>query len=657
MADINNENINNENYWNGIIYSTSDVNTKSGKSNVSNVDDYCYILDVSTYTHSSGFNSYGGATFDEEDTKQNISYTATQLYNEFLRVSPEQTLNDKETADFNVENTYKTGFLGEAAQNTTSFKYINEYEGLNINWDYSQFFNDRDKWQKSSGDITSEPNWLYFKVFFDFNTTTGLFGGIVNDKEKTNNTRLISATSALGFYLQWAGHYMAENAKGRLVSLQKFVKTLNYVSNYAPWFFDSIEGLDSLKIDLNQPLKERVLKIKCRQDAIDMRLTTMFDLYKFACFDYVNFKEMLPENLRKFNMSILFFSVPIRYVDTHSKIGSKEYDVRTVKANDKGIDMMCKIINFKNCEFVVDDMFNTPASMSNESPFGFSGGTISIKFQRYFEETVNPYFNLRQSSFGVKSINSDVQDRLRAIGGVTNLISNTTGNKSSAFLNTLKSLLGIGTGSAKAKSALYAATSNALIDETEALCQNLYESVQTSRGDTPELGNIYETETGEVSDYSPVNTYANQVITRTGQSLLEQIGSTAKSSVNKAIKTLFGINSGSSSGYENFKSAPTHVLKMAQKMRSGKEIKNFSVYDDTSLASPATDAGGHETAYPSRDGSARVVNYNFRRNNTTHWTNPRITNGLPTVIQKNISETKKGFKVTVKTPNGRTKTI
>lgn len=647
--------INNENYWNGIISYTSYISAENAKNAASKGDDYCYILNVDDEGKASGFNASGGVVFDGEDLEQNAPYTATELYNEFLRINPSQTLNDKETADFNVENTYKTGFLGDAVKNTASFKYINEYEGLNINWDYSQFFNDRDKWQKSSGDITSEPNWLYFKVFFDFNTTTGLFGGIVNEKE--NNIRKISATSALGFYLQWAGHYMAENAKGRLVSLQKFVKTLNYVSNYAPWFFDSIEGLDSLKIDLNQPLKEKVLKIKCRQDAIDMRLTTMFDLYKFACFDYVNFKEMLPENLRKFNMSILFFSVPIRYVDTHSKIGSKEYDVRTVKANDKGVDMMCKIINFKNCEFVVDDMFNTPTSMSNESPFGFSGSTISIKFQRYFEETVNPYFNLRQSSFGVKSISSDIQDRLRAIGGVTNLISNTTGNKSSAFLNTLKSLLGIRTSSGKAKSALYAATSNALIDETEALCQNLYESVQASRGGAPELGNIYETETGEVSDYSPVNTYANQAITRTGQSLLEQIGSTAKSSVNKAIKTLFGINSGSNSGYENFKSAPTHVLKMAQKMRSGKEIKNFSVYDDTSLASPATDASGHETAYPSKDGSARVVNYNFRRNNTTHWTNPRITNGLPTVIQKNIGETKNGFKVTVKTPNGRTKTI
>jgi hypothetical protein len=647
--------INNENYWNGIISYTSSISAENAKNTASKGDDYCYILNVDDEGNATGFNASGGVVFDGEDLEENAPYAATELYNEFLRVSPEQTLNDKEAADFKVENTYKTGFLGEAAKNTASFKYINEYEGLNINWDYSQFFNDRDKWQKSSGDITSEPNWFYFKVFFDFNTATGLFGGIVNEKE--NNIRKISATSALGFYLQWAGHYMAENAKGRLVSLQKFVKTLNYVSNYAPWFFDSIEGLDSLKIDLNQPLKERVLKIKCRQDAIDMRLTTMFDLYKFACFDYVNFKEMLPENIRKFNMSILFFSVPIRYVDTHSKIGSKEYDVRTVKANDKGIDMMCKIINFKNCEFVVDDMFNTPTSMSNESPFGFSGGTISIKFQRYFEEIVNPYFNLRQSSFGVKSISSDVQDRLRAIGGVTNLISNTTGNKSSAFLNTLKSLLGIGTSGGKAKSALYAATSNALIDETEALCQNLYESVQASRGGTPELGNIYETETGEVSDYSPVNTYANHVITRTGQSLLEQIGSTTKSSVNKAIKTLFGINNGQSSGYENFKSAPTHVLKMAQKMRSGQEIKNFSVYDDTSLASPPTDASGHETAYPSKDGSARVVNYNFRRNNTTHWTNPRIVNGLPTVIQKNISETKKGFGVTVKTPNGRTKTI
>lgn len=670
------------NYWEDIIHSTIDVNTDSSKA-VSDVDNICYIVSTNDEgTASEGFNtSSGGAQFSDNDIKNNSSISADDLYAYFSGITSSQVKNDTETADFTLSDTDKNGFLGSAANNN-SFKFINDYDGLNINWDYTQFFNDRDKWQKGTGDITSEPNWLYFKVFFDFNTTTGLFGGIVNEKE--NNIRKISATSALGFYLQWAGHYMAENANGRMVSLQKFVKTLNYVSNYAPWFFDSIEGLDSLKVDLNEPFKDRVIKIKCKPDAIDMRLTTMFDLYKFACFDYVNFKEMLPENLRKFNMSILFFSVPTRYIDTHSKIGSNEYGVRTVKENNDGLDMMCKIINFKNCEFVVDGMFNTPSSISNESPFNFSGSTINIKYQKSFEEIVNPYFNLRQTSFGIKSINSDIPERLRAIGGVTNLISNTAGSKSSSFLNTLKSILGIGKKSSKLKSALSNATSNALIDETEALCQNLYESVQASRGSSPELGNIYDSDSDKISDYASITAYGNSVITKTGKNLLSQLGNQVKSSVSNALKGLFGSKGGSSVGYDNFSTAPTHVLKMAQKLRSGSTIKNFSVYDNTGLSSAAVNANGDEIAYPASDGSAKVVDYVFHRNNSTSWTSPKIVNGLPQVIRKDIETTSKGKdiknvtangaqtkrngklvtlnepvrrNVTLKTPNGRTKTL
>lgn len=668
------------NYWENIIKSTSYLSGSGSSGGAS--EDLCYVA-----TGAGDFNSSGEAIFSGADIENSYTLTSDDLYRVFSGLNSEQVKNDTETADFSLSYTDKAGFLGDAVKEN-SFKYINDYEGLNINWDYTQFFNDRDKWQKSHGDITSEPNWLYFKVFFDFNTTTGLFGGILN--EKSGNTRKISATSALGFYLQWAGHYLAENANARLVSLQKFVKSLNYVSNYAPWFFNSIEGLDSLKIDLNEPFKDRVIKIKCNPDAIDMRLTTMFDLYKFACFDYVNFKEMLPENLRKFNMSILFFSVPNRYIDTHSKIGSNEYGVRTVKENETGLDMMCKIINFKNCEFVVDGMFNTPGSMSNETPFQFNGSTINIKYQRYFEEVVNPYFNLRQTSFGIKSINSDINDRLRSIGGVVNLISNTAGNKSSGFLNALNSALGGKLSKAtglfkKAKSIAASATSHALIDETEALCQNLYESVQATRGSRPELGNIYDTGGENISDYSSLASYSNLATTKSGKTLLKQLTKQTKNSVVSAVKNLFGVSNGSSTGnYGDFKSAPTHILKMAKEMRSGAQIKNFTVYDSTSLSSTAVNTNGDEIAYPSSDGSAKVVDYVFHRDKNTSWTSPKIASDLPQVIQNSIKKTGKGVeiknvsangdktmrngklvtlnepasrKITIKTPNGESRTF
>lgn len=648
---------NSNNYWQSVIFSTSDDSeTRVFDSYTDSNGELYFDRELASYAGS--FDGEGNPIWNSDDTKQ---YSTDDMYSLFSYVTADQKQNDKETSDFSLSYVERRGFIGT---NSTDkhVTFIKDYEDLNIDWNYSNFFNDRDRWMKGIGDITSEPNWMYFKVFFDFNTTNGLFGGIANEKEKKNKqfVRQISATSALGFYLQWAGHYMAENAKARMVSLQKFVKTLNYISNYAPWFFNSLEGLDSLAIDLQTPLKERSFKIKCAPDAIDMRLTTLFDFYKFACFDYVNFKEMLPANLRKFNMSIMFFSVPLRFIDTHSKIGSTEYNIRGSRGSN-GTSAMCKIINFKNCEFNVEKMFNTPSSMKNETPFEFSANTIEIKYQRSFETIVNPYFNIKQSMFGIESIQSDIPERFRSIGGVTNLLQNSTGSKSNGFVNTLTSALGIADSQKSSISnTVSEAVSQSLVDETESFCQNLYATVQGEWGQTPELGNIYDTEDNKISEYSDLPNATYSVDTKSLKSktdvgkFFEGVGKGIKNAFKSTFKNAISGKVGQSgTGWTSPNVIPKHISTMVTSTMNGLPNNDFQ-----KKSAINKQISGNRIYYPQNGMTSKDDGYStgskekiYQFGNHNAWWYK--TNGeLPQVIQDQLTSTHDGKTISNFTKEG-----
>jgi hypothetical protein len=51
--------------------------------------------------------------------------------------------------------------------------------------------------------------------------------------------------------------------------------------------------------------------IKCLPDAYDNRIGTLLDLYRSICYSYTNKKEIVPANLRKFDMGIYIFNTPM----------------------------------------------------------------------------------------------------------------------------------------------------------------------------------------------------------------------------------------------------------------------------------------------------------------------------------------------------------
>ena len=80
---------------------------------------------------------------------------------------------------------------------------------------------------------------------------------------------------------------------------------------------------------------KNTIEIELNPDAVDMRVTTLFDLYRYACYDRIKMKEIIPENLRKFDMDVMVFHVPLKYYNTaiSSKSLKKKFDYKKLSDN------------------------------------------------------------------------------------------------------------------------------------------------------------------------------------------------------------------------------------------------------------------------------------------------------------------------------------
>ena len=286
-------------------------------------------------------------------------------------------------------------------------------------WGYKDFIRERTYWQKSYDNLTGEPGYFYFKIFFRFDTNYGLFGGLLDgedDNGHINSDTWQQYDTAYKYLYINKEHYPKLYIGDRLKALEKFGTILSYINGHAPWFFDSIGGLDKATVlDLKEPTKDREIEIGFREDAVDMRLTNLVDLYKYACFDYINMKEIVPENLRLFDMIIVLFHTPLRWYHTGMKTmkrGTFEYKSLNAKPttsivttkNDDGTTkqdvtegfpedrMSYKMYTFKGCEFDVASMGAMyPSEMKNEAAFNMGAAKIKIKYKRVYQHTFNEW--------------------------------------------------------------------------------------------------------------------------------------------------------------------------------------------------------------------------------------------------------------------------
>ena len=168
---------------------------------------------------------------------------------------------------------------------------------------------------------TQDPSIIAFRLMFDFNTSP-----LLTIDETNKNTA--------------HSYLLSINELERAAYLKHFVQVLRFITDEMSWYFQSIDGLDGIwKRDFTNPAVSADLTIGCLDD-VTFKITGLIDLYRKACFDWENTREVVPGNLRKFNMGVYVFNSTF-VGDPYPKNPFGEFTGKNVKSkfNDvKGAD-------------------------------------------------------------------------------------------------------------------------------------------------------------------------------------------------------------------------------------------------------------------------------------------------------------------------------
>ena len=184
--------------------------------------------------------------------------------------------------------------------------------------------------------------------------------------------------------------------------LRQFITLLSNISTYSPWYFAEISGLDAI---MERPLKynedfkiedPKQITIKCLPDSQDNRISTLLDLYRAIVYSHVWHKEILPANLRKFDMSIYIFSSPV--YNLHSKHGAPGATMKMGGRDDRANQdadkwfASYKCIELHDCEIDYNAVKSGYSTLSNADGF-VQEFSIPISVGDAFEQSYNPYID------------------------------------------------------------------------------------------------------------------------------------------------------------------------------------------------------------------------------------------------------------------------
>lgn len=287
---------------------------------------------------------------------------------------------------------------------------------------YDTILNDKDSFRKSRLDVLDAPGTYFFKVIFYFNNpgddsdtgyTSNLLGwsngmtdggvwtgeGKPDLKESASHTletdnigaQFGSQPAAVSY--NTAYNYLCMNGEWeRAKNLKDFIFMLSEISANEPWYFKSIEGLDTamertwnkdgMKVEDSLPQ----ITIKCMQDSVDSRITTMLGLYRSALWSQAWRREVVPANLRKFDMGVYIFQSPT-HGDSYKTTGKRLQGYSPSMMNGD-VFAGCHYFEFHDCEIDPNSIKNGFSSMDNSTGVQMEP-SISINYNDCFVSTYN----------------------------------------------------------------------------------------------------------------------------------------------------------------------------------------------------------------------------------------------------------------------------
>jgi hypothetical protein len=206
------------------------------------------------------------------------------------------------------------------------------------------------------------------------------------------------------------------NQPQRFEYLKAFQRLLFDTNYWMPWFWQSISGIDKVwdYNKLKDPYKggeESILTIETLE-SIDMRITAMMDLYRKACFDYEYRREILPANLRMFQLSVFVQEIRNIQVD-YGSVGNALNTINNVTnafggpgslklpfetpaqkaaaetasvTNDFGANLMYTL---RFCEFETDKSASVYSNFSNSEAQQMVQQLV-ISYENIDESYINP---------------------------------------------------------------------------------------------------------------------------------------------------------------------------------------------------------------------------------------------------------------------------
>ena len=202
----------------------------------------------------------------------------------------------------------------------------------------------------------------------------------------------------------------------RAMYLRQFINLLSNINAYSPWYFKSVSGIEEAveRKSMNELKYDELgtLTIECLEDSYDHRIGTLIDLYRAAVFSWQLKKEIIPANLRKFDMTIVVMSVPIlgihhpidTSVDLYDALGmvgdwlegdtdDESSYATTNPSQTSSYITSYKSYEFHNCEIdYTQSKASYSSSFSNEQSFS-ENYKIVIKYEDMYETRYNEFMS------------------------------------------------------------------------------------------------------------------------------------------------------------------------------------------------------------------------------------------------------------------------